>query len=87
MSERYQMGSPQWVAALHALMVAARPQLQLSRDITMCEVYTNVPPSVSAIGTVAFTARFRKDSNDVEFELSEATDADFKLTIDYDWAL
>jgi hypothetical protein len=87
-SERYVIGSREWLAALHAFMVAARPRLQLSRDLALCEVYRNVPPSVAAgNGAVAFTTRFRKDSDEVEFELSESTDADFKLTIDYECVL
>jgi hypothetical protein len=88
MSERYEMGSAQWLAALHAFMAAARPQLDFSRDFTMCEVYRNVPGHVAGgKDTVAFTVRFRKDSEDVGFELSEAAHADFKLTIDYECVL
>jgi hypothetical protein len=88
MSERYEIGSPQWLAALHAFMVAARPQLRLSKDYTLCEVYREMPSSFGGSrGSVAFTTRFRKDSNEVDFELTEASDADFKLTIDYECML
>jgi len=84
MSEKYVMGSPQWLAAVHAFAVAARPHLQLTRDTTLCEVYKNVPGSIpSRDGTVAFTMRFLRDPQDVAFELKEADDATFKLTIEY----
>lgn len=88
MSQKYVFGSPQWLAALHATMVACRPSLTLSQDITLCEVYRNVPASVpSDNGTVAFTARFHKDSNHVDFENSEADDATIKLLWDYEAVL
>ena len=84
MSEKYVVGSPQWLAALHAFMSAARPGMELSRDIEFCEVYTNVPASIpSDGGTVAFTVRFWRDSPEVEFELKEAERPNFKLRIDY----
>ena len=84
MSEKYEMASPQWLAALHAFFVAARPLVQFTRNVSLCEVYRDVPSSIpSANGTIAFTVRFRKDSNDVEFELAEAAEADMKLVIDY----
>jgi hypothetical protein len=85
MSQRYEMGSAQWLAALHAFMTAARPQLNFAGDFTMCEVYRDVPDHIAGgKDTVAFTVRFRKDCEDVGFELAEANDADFKLTIDYE---
>ncbi|MGE3073645.1 MAG: hypothetical protein AB7N24_06090 [Dehalococcoidia bacterium] len=88
MSEKYVMGSPQWLAALHACMLALRPAVTLSQDITLCEVYRNVPASIqSDNGTVAFTARFRKDSNEVDFEAREASDATVKLRWEYDAVL
>lgn len=84
MSERYEAGSPQWLAALHACIAGARRDAQFSQDFTLCEVYTNVPSSIpSDGGTVAFTATIHRDSTEVEFELREADTADFKLTVDY----
>lgn len=84
MSERYQMASPQWLAALHAFMVAARPQLSFPRDFTFCEVYTNVPSPVPSVGgTVAWSARFFRDTNEVEFQLGVPEAADLRLTFDY----
>jgi hypothetical protein len=85
MPEKYQMASPQWLAALHAFMVAARPSLPLTGDVTLCEVYRNVPNTIPAHdGTVAFTVRYRKDSMDVDFETREADDATVKLTFAYE---
>ena len=85
MTQKYEMGSPQWLAALHAFMVAARPGLAIADDFALCEVYKNVPASIpSTDGTVTFTVRFRKDSMDVDFELTEADDATVKLTLEYE---
>lgn len=85
--QRYEMASAAWLAmvedVLQAAITGARTRGELDGTrFSMCEVYTDVPPSVSDTSRVAWTIRVTEQAS--TFELAERDDVDIKVV--GDWA-
>jgi hypothetical protein len=85
--ERFEFGSPGWIAAFKALMpryvAKVDPQVRLS----VCEVLTNVPAHLDHNGDGRIAWHFRIADSRVEFGDGYLEDVDHCEEADYDFIL
>ena len=82
---KVELASPQWLAALKALieryMKIAGPELKLS----ICEVFTGVPARLDRDGSGTIAWHCRIEGGKLHFADGEIDDADIKTVADYDF--
>ncbi len=81
----YEFGSPDWLGVLKGAFEQALAASGAADDVefSMCEVYTDVPPRVSAESRVAWHLRVK--GHELAFIAEEADDVDIKIV--GEWAV
>jgi hypothetical protein len=84
---KYEFGSPEWFAALHAILceravIAAKADPDFRQST--CEVFTNPPKRLLPPGADKLAWHCRINGANVEFSLTEIDDAETKIIGDYD---
>jgi hypothetical protein len=84
-AKKIELASPEWLSTLKSLieryMKAAGPDVNLS----ICEVFTNVPEHLDKNGNGAIAWHCRIDGGRLHFADGEIDDADIKTIADYDF--
>ncbi|MEJ0024715.1 MAG: hypothetical protein WDN01_01700 [Rhizomicrobium sp.] len=85
--DKFEFGGRAWMAALRELLVAYTQGAGTNFEVSLCEVFTNVPKHLdpSGDGTLAWHGVVKNGV--VHFDESELADADIHSTVDYDFAL
>ena len=85
MAEKYEMGSPQYLAHAKKLIeecIAGASAAELDGvEFSLCEVYTGVPKHIAESGRAAWYFRLR--GGELKFGTEEVDDVDFKAIVDY----
>jgi hypothetical protein len=87
MAAKVEFASPEWHAKLRELLdryaAAADPALEL----TLCEVFTDVPAHLDRDGSRRIAWHCRISARKVDFHEGEVVEADIKTVADYDFVL
>ncbi len=87
MAAKVEFASPEWHAKLRELLdrytAAADPALEL----TLCEVFTDVPAHLDRDGSGRIAWHCRISGGKVDFHEGEVPEADIKTVADYDFVL
>jgi hypothetical protein len=85
---KFEFASPAWIAALKDLLVKYSAAAGPSTNLTICEIFTNVPKHLDkhSNGVLAWHC-IVKDGKLVTFEETAIPEADVRTEVDYDFVL
>ena len=87
MTDKIEFASPEWHEHLKALLDRYTAQVGSGLELTLCEVFTNVPAHLDKDGSGRIAWNCRIAGGKVEFRDGEIAEADIKTIADYDFVL
>lgn len=87
MARKIELASPEWLAALKALIARYMDKAGPGLKLSICEVFTGVPKHLDKHGNGILSWYCRISDGKLTFEEGEINDADIKSVCDYDFIL
>lgn len=87
MADKVEFASPEWHERLRILLDRYTAEAGPDLELTLCEVFTDVPAHLDPDGNGRIAWNCRIAGGEVEFRDGEVTDADIKTIADYDFVL
>ncbi|HEX7035385.1 MAG TPA: hypothetical protein VF210_06395 [Pseudomonadales bacterium] len=85
MTRKIELASPEWLAALKELITAYTAKAGDGVELSICEVFTGVPPHLDKHGNGVLSWYCRIRDGRLEFAEGEIDDADIKTVADYEF--
>jgi hypothetical protein len=87
MDDKIELASPEWLAALEKLVRSYTAKAARGLELSICEVFTNVPKHLDKHGNGTLSWYCRISDGKLEFEEGEIDAADIKTITDYAFIL
>lgn len=85
MTRKIELASPEWLAALKALIERYMQGIGPEVSLSICEVFTGVPAHLDKNGDGTIAWHCRIENGKLHFADGEIDDADLKTIADYDF--
>lgn len=85
--KKVEFASPEWLTILQGLLQKYTDLSDERVNLSICEVFTSVPPHLDKRGDGIVVWHCRIDGDHFHFEETEIDDADIKSISDYDFVL
>jgi len=85
--DKFEFASPAWIAALKELLVTYTKKAGPGLELSICEVFTNVPKHLDKHGNGVIAWHCLIKDGKVHFEETAIPEADVRTEVDYNFVL